>query len=358
MKKRIGWGPLLLAALLATGCGAGGQPASSGGGEGGSTLVVAAYGGSYEKAMKESIIPQFEQKYKAKVTYVTGSSMDTLAKLQAQKDKPQIDVAFMDDGPQAQAKSFGLLAPLDPNQVPALSDVYDVAKDSDNVGVAIGLDATGLAYNTKVFAEEGWAAPASWNDLARPEFAGKLVLPSIANTYGVHLLVMLAKANGGSESNIEPGFAKLKEMAANAVTFDKTADVSNYFMQGETVTSAWGTGRVFTLQSKNFPIDFVYPKEGAVALMPTANLVKNAPHPELAQAFINFMLSVEAQEALSKSTFSGPVNKQVKLPEDVAAKVVYGEETVGKLVRMDWKTINENRAAWTERANKEIEIAH
>ncbi|MFM1655230.1 polyamine ABC transporter substrate-binding protein [Brevibacillus sp. B_LB10_24] len=358
MKKRLGLGPLLLAALLATGCGAGGQPASSGGKEESSTLVVAAYGGSHEKAMKESIIPLFEQKYKAKVTYVTGSSMDTLAKLQAQKDKPQIDVAFMDDGPQAMAKSFGLLAPLDPAKVPHLSEVYDIAKDSDNIGVATGLDATGLSYNTKVFKEEGWTAPSSWNDISNTEFKDKLVLPSIANTYGVHLLVMLAKANGGSESNIEPGFAKLKEIAQYAVTFDKTADVSNYFMQGETVISAWGVGRTFTLQSKNFPIDFVYPKEGAVALMPTANLVKNAPHPELAQAFIDFMLSEEAQEAQSKATFTGPVNKQVKLPEDVAAKVVYGEETVNKLVRMDWKTVNENRAAWTERANKEIEIAH
>lgn len=325
--------------------------------EGPKQLVIAAYGGSFEKGMKESIIPAFEKKYNAKVTYITGSSADSLAKLQAQKDKPQIDVAFLDDGPQAQAKAFGLLAPLDPSKVTNLSEIHDVAKDPENIGIGIGLVATGLAYNTKTFQENGWNPPSSWNDLANPEYKGKLVLPSIANTYGVHMLVMMAKANGGSEANIEPGFAKMKEVAQNVLTYDKTADVSNYFLQGETVASAWGTGRVYTLKAKDFPIEFVYPKEGAVALVATGNVVKNAPNGDLAQDFVNFALSEEAQKTFAESVFFGPVNKNVKLEADIAEKVVYGEDQVKGLTRMDWKTINENRAAWTERVNKEIEIA-
>ena len=44
--------------------------------------------------MKESVIPKFEKKYGVKVKYITGSSVDTLSKLQAQKDHPQIDVCF------------------------------------------------------------------------------------------------------------------------------------------------------------------------------------------------------------------------------------------------------------------------
>lgn len=333
------------------------EPAKDNGGDK-KNLVIAAYGGSFEKGMKETIIPAFEQKFNAKVTYITGSSADTVAKLQAQKDKPQIDVAFIDDGPQAQAKALGLLAPLDTNKVTNLPNVYDVAKDSENVGVGIGLVATGLAYNLKTFSDNKWNPPASWNDLARPEFKGKLVLPSFANTYGVHMLVMLAKANGGNETNIEPGFTKLKEIAPNVVTYDKTADVSNYFLQGETVSSAWGSGRVFTLKAKNFPIEFVYPKEGAVALVATGNVVKNAPNSELAQEFINYAIGEEAQKTFAKTVFFGPVNKNVKLDTDLANTVVYGEDQVKKLVKMDWKTINENRAAWTERINKEIETAH
>lgn len=360
MYKKFGVWLVAFLMLAVAGCGGTKSSTADGGSKAGGqkTLVVAAYGGSFEKGMKETVIPEFEKKYNVKVVYVTGVSTDTLAKLQAQKDKPQIDVAIMDDGPQAQAKALGLLAPLDTGKVTNLGNVYDIARDADQVGVGIGLIATGLSYNTQVFKEKNWPVPESWNDLAKPEYKGKLVLPSFSNTYGVHMLVMLAKANGGSETNIEPGFAKLKEIARNATTFDKTADVSNYFMQGETVISAWSSSRTYTLKSKNFPIDLVYPQEGTVGMSAMASVVKNAPNGELANEFINFLLGEEAQKTMAKTVFFGPANKNVKLDGDVASQVVYGEDRIQKLVKLDWKTINEHRADWAERINKEIEIAH
>jgi putative spermidine/putrescine transport system substrate-binding protein len=324
----------------------------------GKTLVLAAYGGSYEKKMKETLIPKFEKEYGVKVTYITGSSVDTLSKLQAQKDKPQIDAVFLDDGPQAQAKSFGLLAPLDEKVVTNLKNVYDIAKDKDNIGVGFGIISTGLAYNKDIFKQKGWEALKSWNDLADPKFKGKLVLPSISNTYGVHLLLMEAFANGGSEKNIEPGFKKLKEIAQNAVTFDKTADVSNYFLQGQTVASAWGSSRVYTLQDTGFPIEYVIPKEGAPALMATVSVVKNAPNADIAQKFVNFILSEKTQVVFANSLFDGPVNKNVKLDGDITKKITYGEDQITKLVKVNWEYVNGKRAEWTERANKEIEVSH
>lgn len=322
------------------------------------TLVLAAYGGSYEKKMKEVLIPKFEKEYGVKVKYITGSSVDTLSKLQAQKDNPQIDAAFLDDGPQAQAKAFGLLAPLDEKIVTNLANVYDIAKDKDNVGVGFGIISTGLAYNKETFKQNGWEPLKSWNDLADKKFKGKLVLPSIANTYGVHMLLMAAFANGGDEKNIEPGFKKMKEIAENAVTFDKTADVSNYFLQGQTVASAWGSSRVYTLQDTGFPIEYVIPEEGAPALLATVSVVKNAPNGDLAQKFVNFVLSEDTQIEFANSLFDGPVNKNVKLEGDITNKFVYGEDEISKLVKIDWEYVNQKRAEWTERANKEIEVAH
>lgn len=324
----------------------------------GKTLVLAAYGGSYEKKMKEILIPKFEKEYGVKVKYITGSSVDTLSELQAQKDNPQIDVAFLDDGPQAQAKSFNLLAPLDEKIVTNLQDVYEIAKDKDNIGVGFGIITTGLAYNKDYFEQNGLEQLDSWNDLSDPAFKGKLVLPSIANTYGVHLLLMAAIANGGNEENIEPGFEKLKEMAENAVTFDKTADVSNYFLQGQTVASAWGSSRVYTLQDSGFPIEYVIPEEGAPALMATVSVVKDAPNADLAQKFVNFILSEDAQVEFAQSLFDGPVNKKVKLDGDITKKLVYGEDEIAKLIKVNWEYVNKKRAEWTERANKEIEVAH
>lgn len=67
------------------------------------TLYLAGYGGSTETLLKEKVLPQWEKDNDAKVVYIPGNSTTTLAKLQAQKNNQEIDVAFIDDGPMEQA---------------------------------------------------------------------------------------------------------------------------------------------------------------------------------------------------------------------------------------------------------------
>jgi len=318
------------------------------------TLVVAGYTGSFQKGLETSVIPAFEKQCNCHVTYVPGASTDTNAKLQAQRAHPQIDVAIVDEGPQAQAAGLGLFAPLDPKIVTNLRDVYPVGKLPNNVGVAIGLIAIGLAYDTKVFAQNHWAPLRSWHDLERPELKGKLVLPSITQTYGLMLLIMEAKLNGGSETNIDPGFVAMQKLAPYAVNFDKTADVSNYFLQGQAVATVWGNSRTNTLKASGFPIQFVYPKEGAGALLATANLVKGGPNPALAQQFINFLLEPQTQVTNAQTVFFGPTNSRTKLPENLA-QIVTTQADVKSLIDPNWAVINEHRADWTDRWSKEIE---
>src|SRR4029434_3697235 len=117
------------------------------------TLYVAGYGGTFEQTLRKEIFPAFEQKHKVKIEYVAGNSTDTLAKLQAQKGNQQIDVAIVDDGPMYQAIQLGFCGKLE--GLPA--DLYEAARFKDDRAVGIGLVATGLMYNTKVFAEKGWA---------------------------------------------------------------------------------------------------------------------------------------------------------------------------------------------------------
>src|SRR3981081_1964315 len=124
------------------------------------TLTVAGYGGSWEQQLRKDVIPAFEQKHGVKIEYVAGNSTDTLAKLQAQKANQVIDVAIVDDGPMYQAIQLGFCGKID--GLPG-ADPYDSARYKDDKAVGIGLVATGLMYNTKVYKEKGWAAPGSWN---------------------------------------------------------------------------------------------------------------------------------------------------------------------------------------------------
>ena len=60
------------------------------------TIYLGGYGGSFERLLKEKILPPFEQETGAKIVYVPGNSTDTLAKLQALV--AVVDVKAGDDG--------------------------------------------------------------------------------------------------------------------------------------------------------------------------------------------------------------------------------------------------------------------
>ncbi|MBB1225823.1 ABC transporter substrate-binding protein, partial [Klebsiella pneumoniae] len=90
-------------------------------------------------------------------------------------------------------------------------DIYGTARYKDDKAVAIGIVATGIMYNKKVFDERKWAAPTSWKDLKDPKYKKQLVVPPLNNTYGLHALVEYAREGGGGEKKIDAGFKTFKD---------------------------------------------------------------------------------------------------------------------------------------------------
>jgi putative spermidine/putrescine transport system substrate-binding protein len=314
-------------------------------------LVVAGYGGSIETLLRDKVIPQFENEHGVKILYVAGNSTDTVAKLQAQKGNQEIDVAIIDDGPMARAVSLGFCAPI--TEVD-FSDLYETAAFPDNMASGLGMIATGLMYNTKVFEDNGWAPPTSWNDLRDPKYANKLIVPPLNNGYGLLTVVMLARIDGGGESDIEPGFAAMKnDVNSNVLTYEPSpAKMTELFQTEQAVLAVWGSSRVQALAATGFPVDFVYPTEGAPAVMSTiCPIAKENPSPK-AQAFVSMMLSRETQEILANEAGFAPVRKDAVV--ETPGMMPYGDKA-GQLISADWDTINQHRDEWNTRWNREIE---
>ena len=219
-------------------------------------LYVAGYGGSYETILRQQVFPAFEKAHNVHIAYVSGNSSDTLAKLQAQKGHPDLDVAIVDDGPMYQAKQLGFCAKLQPG--PNYAQVYDIAHMGDDA-VATGVVATGIAYDARAFQKRGWQPPRSWLDLADPQYKHKLAMPGIDNTYGLQALIMYARLNGGGIDKIDPGFDYVsKKIAPNILAFESSPGrMSELFQSGEIVAAIWGSGRVNALADTGFPIKFV-----------------------------------------------------------------------------------------------------
>ena len=317
------------------------------------TLYVAGYGGTFEKTIRDEVIPAFEKANGVKVEYVAGNSTDTLAKLQAQKGNQQIDVAIVEDGPMYQAIQLGFCGKID--GLPS-ADLYDAARFKDDRAVALSLVATGLMYNTKIFAEKGWAPPTSWNDLKDPKFQKQVVIPPINNTYGLHALLMFAKMNGGSESDVEVGFKIFKEaINPNVLAYEPSpGKMTELFQSGQATLAVWGTGRVQALANTGFPVDFVYPKEGAVTLLTTACPIAKSDASPLASAFIRALLEPKLQLVLLKDYGYGPVLKSIAVPPELVKMAPVGARAAA-LYTPDWSVINAKREEWTKRWNREVE---
>ncbi|WP_417766665.1 ABC transporter substrate-binding protein [Stappia sp.] len=319
-------------------------------------LYLAAYGGSTESVLRDMILPPFEEEHGVRIEYVAGTSTNNLARLQAQRDNPEIDIAILDDGPMQQAVDLGLCSPV--AKAPVLDDIYELAKrNGGGNSIGVGIVATGIAYNTAAFEKEGWEPPASWLDLGDSKFHGRLTVPAITNTYGLHTLISINAIQGGDLENSDPGFEFIAEkVAPNVRSFETSSSkISELFQTGEVEIGVWGSGRVASLAATGFPIEMVWPREGAMALLTTICPVAGSDQPELQQLLLQHILSSKSQEILAEYKGWGPTNGKVELREAVAASVAYGPEEVARLVTVDWSVVNRLRSGWTKRWTREVE---
>ena len=104
------------------------------------------------------------------------------------------------------------------------------------------------------------------------------------------------------------------------------------------------------------PVEFVSPKEGAIAFKTTIHIVKNSPNKELAFKLIEAALSPAVQEKLMGSPYLiVPTNSKVKITGEVAKVLASSvEDLKKKFVFQDWAAINKQRASWIERFNREM----
>lgn len=321
------------------------------------TLYIGMNGGTMEKTWVEHVFPAFEKENNVKVVVVPGTSADILAKAQANKDKPQMHVIFLDDGVMVRAIGMGLCEKMQPSQ--GLSEVYPAARFKDDMATGVTMGMTGLAYNKKMFAEKGWAAPTSWLDLADPKYKGKILFQSMpSSSFGLHAFLMFNRIEGGNEKNVDPGFkAWSSKIGPNVLEYiPSSAKVSEMMQNGEIAIAPLTPTGVAVLQDKGVQIDYAQPKEGSVVLMVAECVIAKNNEPELSQKLAAYLLSAKAQEAGLQFGSQIPSNAKSEAVGEIAqARLKKFAQYMENAVTVDWDLINTNRPAWNQRWNRTIE---
>ena len=319
------------------------------------TLYLGMNGGTMERLYADKVLPVFEKANNVKVVIVPGTSADILAKVQASKGNPQMHVMFLDDGIMYRAIAMGLCDKLEDSptlaQIPAKGRIKEQA-------VAVSLGVTGLAYNTRLFKEKGWNAPTSWMDMADPRFKDKLVFQSMASsTFGLHGFLMFNRIQGGSETDVEPGFkAWPNSVGRNVLEYiPSSAKISEMLQTDEAAMFPLTPTQVTALKLKGMPVEYAQPKEGAVVLNVAECAIANNTQPELAQKLAAFLLTPEAQAAALEDGDQIPSNPNTPTTDKTRGQVEAMKQYLTTAIAIDWDQVNEQRPAWNARWNRSIE---
>jgi spermidine/putrescine-binding protein len=318
----------------------------------GVTLNINGYGGAYDDILKETIAKPLKEKYGLEVVYQPGGSTAATARLLASKEDPPFDLLMADSPAMPALIEAGVLDEVTEKDVPNVKKVIPQLREFGNYGLPFSIASVVLTANKKQLK----ALPASFKDLSKPEYKGRVGLITLESTGGVLTLVALAEANGGGVANIDPGFAALRAIKPNVVAgFGATVPQVQAFQQEEIWTGPFWNGRIYELQQKGVPMEMIIPSEGIYSLMSYVNAVKKSKHREAVMAYLDQAMTDEAIGALAIKFTYGPTT-DVKLPDNIAPSVItYGPEGLKKIKKVDWATVAKNRGAWVTQWNKEMQ---
>jgi spermidine/putrescine-binding protein len=200
------------------------------------------------------------------------------------------DLILPSDNSVAQLVGEGLLQELDHTKLPVLKNFnpnyLDFEFDPGNrytIPYLVGTDA--IVVNT----DKVQKIPQSWADLWNPEYAGRLVfLDDSRAVIGITLLTLGYDINTTDPAQLEEAKRKLMELIPNIKLFDSDSPKTALLADAVDLGMTW-TGEAFIAHQGNPNIDFVYPTEGVILWQDNWALLKNAPHPDAAYAWLNYV---------------------------------------------------------------------
>ncbi|MBC2579439.1 ABC transporter substrate-binding protein [Clostridium sp. DJ247] len=277
---------------------------------------LVSYGMPNEWANYLEIFKTFTNNYGITHEDTDMSSAEELAKFKAEKDKPLADIGDVGIVFGNIAKSENIVQPYKNTY---WKDVPDWAKDKDGYWTGAYTGTIAFLVNKKLVKD----VPHSFKDLQNPEYKNSIVVGDMLKAaQSQNALLAAAIANGGDESNLQPGINYFKQLKKMGNIKDVDNRIGN-FQKGEIpIGILWDFNALNYRKTMNAEADYeiVIPSDGTVISAYVSIINKYAPHPNAAKAFQDYLFSDEGQINLAKG-FAKPI-RDVKLPDDVAKQLL------------------------------------
>ncbi|MFD7978066.1 ABC transporter substrate-binding protein [Streptomyces sp. NPDC059071] len=255
-----------------------------------------------------ALIDGFQKKYGIRVTVENpeGTSQDEINALKEHRGGRAPDVIDVGGSFAQSAARQGLLAPY---KVAAYDEIPREQKDDrarwyNNYGgyISIGCDAKRVT-----------TCPATFADLRRPEYKGKVALNGDPTRSGSAFagVYAAALANGGSFDDVQPGIDFFAELSKNG-NFIPVESTPATIAKGQTPISIdWdflNLGYADAFRKNGTDVDWrtAIPFDGSFAQYYANGVNKDAPHPAAARLWQEYVFSPEGQN-LRLGAYARPV---------------------------------------------------
>jgi putative spermidine/putrescine transport system substrate-binding protein len=317
----------------------------------------------YGPIIEKAISPMMKENFNVTVIWEDMLSSEMMTKVLAQKNNPEVSVVCPGADGYLQGVGVDLWDEIDRSIVTNYDQLqpWATGEPYKSDGIAITASTELLQYNTSVFENNGWDPPSSWfKDLVDPRFKNHLGLPSIVNGTTVVLLIFWSNVLDPDREfgNVDAGFEFVKEIkeAGTIHSFpSRSSEVNQLMERGEIwIALQYGEGALqFTAQGA--PVSSVIPIEGTVISPTGCSIVKDGPNPEMANQFLNLMISEDVQREFALDRWAIPARKGVELPPEYAKHLALTDDVTSTLYIPDFMEIAEFRQQWHDRWIREIE---
>ncbi len=285
----------------------------------------------------------FEQRHPAiDVRWLDMGSQEVYDRIRSETANPQADVWY--GGPQTilgRGAREGLLAPYRPSWAGA---VPAASRHPQELYFGTYRTAPVLVYNAAVVPAA--EAPHDWGDLLDPRWRGKILMrdPLASGTMRTLFGMVLAQsvARTGSE---EAGFQFLRRLDAQTKEYVlNPALLLEKLNRREGLVTVWELTDMLWQQRRGSPLAFNFPASGTPVIDDSIGLVRGAKHPAAAQAFIEWVGSVEGQLLAAREALRLPARTDIA-PETLPA---WAREVAARLVpaEVDWELIERRGPEW------------
>jgi len=257
------------------------------------------------------------------VKIVRDSTGIVTAKLLAEKANPQADVVW---GTAATSlvllEQNGMLEAYAPKSLDKIDAKY---RDSKNPPAWVGNDIWGSAicFNEVEAKKQNLPLPTGWEDLTKPIYKGKIVMPNPASS-GTGFLDVTAWLKIFGE---QKGWEYMDKLHENIGQYTHSGSKPcKMAAAGEFPIGISFEYRAAKSKKEGAPIAIVYPKEGLGWDLEATAIVKGTKNLETAKKFVNWATGVEASKLYAQNfavvAYKGLSQKIEHIPENYESMLV------------------------------------